>query len=257
MFHTFRLSGLRQPSLAHARRVEARVAGRISVPSTPISGCLNNAYAALKLPQFRLPRPMTTQVFQGSNLHELKQWLESVGICTSKYGKGTSRGVDDLLDEVQKKESVLVVDQGQALRMVNVLSLHITNAMGQVLYEDRQVLPDGRVRCRNVRLSEKLVGSETWRNAIQRAVSEELGCILPGEPKVEVFEDTYKIETEVADSMSYPGLKTKYVFHRVAVTIEGLPEHNFTTSEPRPNGTLFTHWTWRSDQPVKGVPSRA
>lgn len=251
-----KLSVVAGPPHPPSRQVHTRVAGRIPVPATQLPSCFESAYAALKLPQFFFPRRMATgTVFQGSNLQELKQWLESTGICTAFYGKGTSRPVDDLLDEVIKKESVLAVDDGRPMRMVNVLSLQVTNSEGQILYEAQQVLPDGRVRCRNVPLSEKLVGSENWRSAVYRAVTEELGTVLPGVPKVQVYDDTYRIETEIGDSMSYPGLKTKYMFHRVAVTVEGLPNGPFTTSEPRPNGTLVTHWTWRTAyKHVKGAP---
>lgn len=54
----------------------------------------------------------------------------------------------------------------------------------QVLYEAEQVLPDGRSRYRNVPLSEKLIGEETWPDAVQRAVREELSGALPEGYKV-------------------------------------------------------------------------
>lgn len=41
------------------------------------------------------------------------------------------------------------------------------------------MLPDGRSRYRNVPLSEKLIGEETWPDAVQRAVREELSGALP------------------------------------------------------------------------------
>jgi hypothetical protein len=55
-----------------------------------------------------------------------------------------------------------------------------------VLYEERQVLPDGRERRRNLPVSEKLLGGEGWREAALRAVREELGPALPAgqEPQV-------------------------------------------------------------------------
>jgi hypothetical protein len=54
-----------------------------------------------------------------------------------------------------------------------------------VLYEEEQLLPDGRARKRNVPVSEKLIGDEDWGAAISRAVQEELGSALdPGPPQV-------------------------------------------------------------------------
>ncbi len=50
--------------------------------------------------------------------------------------------------------------------------------------EAQQRLPDGRVRVRRLPLSEKLIGCEGWREGAVRAVREELGSILPGEPQV-------------------------------------------------------------------------
>ena len=49
----------------------------------------------------------------------------------------------------------------------------------QILFEEEQILPDGRSRRRNVALSEKLIGDEDWQDAVLRAVQEELGSILP------------------------------------------------------------------------------
>lgn len=56
----------------------------------------------------------------------------------------------------------------------------------QVLVEQRQVLPDGRERTRNLPLAEKMIGGEPWRAAVLRAVSEELGSALkdPAQPEV-------------------------------------------------------------------------
>jgi len=51
----------------------------------------------------------------------------------------------------------------------------------QVLVEAAQQLPDGRVRQRGLVVSEKMIGEEIWREAAQRAVSEELGSVLQGQ----------------------------------------------------------------------------
>ena len=63
-------------------------------------------------------------------------------------------------------------------------SLTVTLSTIQVLFEEEQILPDGRSRKRNVALSEKLIGGEDWRHAVDRAVQEELGSILPNGYKV-------------------------------------------------------------------------
>ncbi len=48
-----------------------------------------------------------------------------------------------------------------------------------MLFEDEQVLPDGRSRRRNVAVSEKMVCGEPWLAALHRAVKEELSSALP------------------------------------------------------------------------------
>lgn len=44
--------------------------------------------------------------------------------------------------------------------------------------EASQQLPDGRIRHRNLPLSEKLLAGESWQDAVPRAVQEELGTVL-------------------------------------------------------------------------------
>lgn len=63
----------------------------------------------------------------------------------------------------------------------------------QVLVEDRQVRPDGAVRHREMLLSEKLIPGETWRDAVDRAIAEELGSALEGpRAQYELFPETYR-----------------------------------------------------------------
>lgn len=52
-----------------------------------------------------------------------------------------------------RSESVLDIVDGKAQRIVRVLSMYIKNGQGQVLFEDEQVLPDGRSRRRNITVS--------------------------------------------------------------------------------------------------------
>lgn len=189
--------------------------------------------------------------FQGATERELQAWLqEQGGVDTTQYGKGQAKTVVELLDEVQNRESVLEIEGGKALRIVNVLSLHILNSRGQVLFEEEQVLPDGRARRRGVPVSEKIIADEPWVQATARAVREELGSALPDGYQVTLFEDTYFSRTEYSNSRSYPGLLTKYIFHRAKAKVSGLPETSFSTVEPRPNGgQLLTRWVWRPPPP--------
>ncbi|KAG2444337.1 hypothetical protein HXX76_001093 [Chlamydomonas incerta] len=186
--------------------------------------------------------------FSGASAAELEKWLERGGVDTGEYGKGLAKTVHELFDEVSKQESVLELEGGKALRIVNVLSLHILNSRGQILFEDEQVLPDGRSRRRNVPVSEKMVANEPWHEALDRAVKEELSSALPEDYKVTLLEEPF-MRTEYSSSMSYPGLLTKYIFHRVKARVSGIPESPFSTTEERPGGFLLTRWVWKAPPP--------
>ncbi|GAX84350.1 hypothetical protein CEUSTIGMA_g11772.t1 [Chlamydomonas eustigma] len=195
------------------------------------------------------PRSVKLSSFNGTTSHQLQSWLESNGVDTSGYGSGLAKTISELFEETGKRESILDLEGGRALRVVRVLSLYVINEKGQVLFEEEQVLPDGRSRFRNVALSEKLIGDEDWRHAVDRAVKEELGSILPSGYKITVLEDTYKLLTHQSNSMSYPNLTTKYIIHRVSANVTDIPQEPFSTHEPRPGGRLTTKWVWRCLSP--------
>ena len=83
--------------------------------------------------------------------------------------------------EIYKKQTLIsargaiykTTDAHRAARpnaQVQVLQLLIRDGGGRTLVELRQTFPDGRVRERNVALSEKLMAGEDWRDAAGRAV---------------------------------------------------------------------------------------
>lgn len=86
--------------------------------------------------------------------------------------------------QVQEGETVLTAANGRALRLVSVVNVLIANSQGQTLTEKQQVLPSGVIRERGKPLSEKLMPGEQWRDGVLRGIREELGGILPPEPKV-------------------------------------------------------------------------
>lgn len=192
------------------------------------------------------PKPV---VFDGSRAEELATWLQDNGVDVSLYGVGTSKTVAELFDEVQNGESVLHVSpDGVLMRTVRVLSLLIRNSRGEVLVEEQQVRPNGSVRSRGLPLSEKLVATESWRPAVERAIKEELGSILPSNPKITVDDSSYRKTVESSVSVSYPQLRCQYQCHRVEVQVEGLPNAGkFVTIENCKDGVLQLHWAWRAN----------
>ncbi|KAG2493572.1 hypothetical protein HYH03_008091 [Edaphochlamys debaryana] len=195
---------------------------------------------------------ITRERFAGSTVAELQAWLARAGVDTSKYGSDQAKTLDELLEEVSKQESILEFEGGKALRIVNVLSLHILNSRGQILFEDEQVLPDGRSRRRNVPVSEKMVVNEPWHVALHRAVAEELSSALPPDYQVQVDEGSHRVEVETSSSRSYPGLLTQYTLHRVKAHVTGIPDGPFSTTEERPGGQLLTRWIWKAPPAQEG-----
>lgn len=186
-------------------------------------------------------------LFEGKGVEDLAVWLAIHGMDVTTFGEGVAKSVAELLDEIQNGESTLQVVDGRPLRIVRVLNLLVCNSKGEVLVEEKQVRPDGTVRQRGLPLSEKLMAEESWRRAVDRAVAEELGSMLPNKPKVTIREDTYQEVVEVSESVSYPGLLTQYQCHQVEVVVEGLPETcSFMTREAKPSGFLELYWSWRN-----------
>jgi hypothetical protein len=190
---------------------------------------------------------MKSGMFLGTTEDELKVWLQERGINTAGFGSiSGTKTLRDLHTEICNGESVLITgEDGSPMRMVAVISVNITNRKGLSLYEAKQRLPSGKLRERNLLLSEKLLPHETWIEAGRRGILEELGSVLPSHPEIDILSDTYSMNTEKSMSGSYPGLLTEYTCHKVQANVMGLPETDFTTEEQRPDGVLISEWSWR------------
>jgi len=120
----------------------------------------------------------------------LRALLGAHGVATAAWGAGTSKSVEDLLEEIRQRETRLVLlppppaggGPPALLRLLTTLNVFVSAAGapdGRVLCEECQTLPDGRQRRRGLPLSEKMIAGEGWRDALRRAVAEELGTALP------------------------------------------------------------------------------
>jgi hypothetical protein len=103
-----------------------------------------------------------------------------------------------------------------------------------------QRLDDGRLRERNLLLSEKMFAGELTHDAANRAVFEELQV----DPDTILFVPASLVTwNEVEESRSYPTLKTQYQLHQMTVVVPGLPTTQFSTIEGE--GEHF--WEWERD----------
>jgi len=150
-------------------------------------------------------------------LSSLKKLLAEFGISTKSWGKGKAKTLADLLEEIRKGESQLVVGKNGIVRVVSIVKLHVydPNYPGRgYLVESRQQLPDGRVRRRRRQPSEKIKGGEPAKSAAVRGLREELrmrgGYVL--------FRGT--LRTENTPNPSYPRLPCRYIIHKFNVALE-------------------------------------
>ena len=217
----------------------------------------------------------------------LRQWLDANGVDANAFGVNGAKSLTDLAIEVERGETTLALDDvtNAPRRDVRVLRLLVTDETwpGQVLVEARQEWESGRVRYRNTPLSEKLLGNEDWRDAVRRAVDEELGGAIDATQFSLKVDESSVRRTEVdRESLSYPGLSSRYesyvyfyfpvwairlmtsCFNRYAMftvtcEVKGLPEPTtpvegsameggelvFTSVEDTPSGWLKATWAWR------------
>ena len=172
---------------------------------------------------------------------ELEQWLQAHGVNTAVWGQAGSKSVENLWNEIQRGESRLESDP--PLRYVQAVRV-LVRRNGKTLIEARQIFTDGRSRARNRPPSEKLMPAEEPLAAARRCLEEELAS--PSE-NITLFPQTYRREEFVAESASYPGLKSCYLFHIVEASVADLPEEDFSTEEQAtgPGEPVSRHyWRW-------------
>ena len=118
-----------------------------------------------------------------------------------------------------------------------------------ILIDSEQIFKDGRCRKRNIPPSEKMLPGETFVDAAQRCLVEELH-IKP--QNITIYPETHKMRQERRDSYSYPGLPSLYTIHSVEVAVRGIPQQDFRTFELNNpgEGVVREHrWAWQSPPP--------
>ncbi|KAL0028673.1 hypothetical protein WJX79_009914 [Trebouxia sp. C0005] len=177
----------------------------------------------------------------------LSSWLVDHDVDLTGYGRGQAKSVQQLWREVEDGETVFSVSGKAVTRCIDTLLVYIISSSNKVLQEEFQIMPNGTKRARDVPLAEKMKAGEAWKDAVIRAVKEELGSVLSLAPQVFIKESSYTVTVEHACSQSYPNLQCKYTVHKVEATVNGLPEtERFVTIEQRPDGTMENHWVWTS-----------
>jgi hypothetical protein len=180
---------------------------------------------------------------------ELNEYLMIHGIGTSSWGEGKARQVDDLFAEIRQKESTLELHKDRLYRSTRVMTLVVRDPElpDYHLVCKKQRLPDGRLRERNLLVSEKMFIGELAEKAATRAILEELlGGIDKPDMKSILFNPSSLVTwNEIGVSRSYPTLTTQYQLHQMEVVVPGLPAEPFSTIE----GEQEHFWAWEPDSP--------
>ncbi len=138
---------------------------------------------------------------------EMHGLLVRYGIPTEQYGKGKAKTIEQLFEEVRKRECTLVTENGRLLRLTEVACLFVYQG-GNVLAEDKQVFPDGRERRRTLDASvgEKIKAGDSPCDAVKEITRDELPTLQSYTAAVEELND----RVDRNESPSYPGLPTAY-----------------------------------------------
>jgi hypothetical protein len=190
-----------------------------------------------------MPQVKNQQVVESQA--ELRELLVANGMDLSRWGVGGAKSVANLWDEIVGGDTML--QKNPLLRIVFVTVIVIRRG-DKVLIETKQKLRDGRMRSRYRLPSEKMKPHEPYAEAALRCLAEELAV---SSSEVEVIEASHEERWSIKESPSYPGLRTKYLFHTVDVVVPKLPSEDFYTSEVSHNRTdpvVGHYWSWVTEE---------
>ena len=151
----------------------------------------------------------------------LEIWLRSRGVNTSGWGINGAKTVANLWQEYEQGE--ITFRDHPPTRVVRVVQI-VLRRDDHVLYEMAQEFSDGRLRQREQPPSEKIIAGESQFAAAERCLREELGL----DPRdIQLLNAKAEGMENVAESPSYPGLRTHYTIYTLEATAEGLPDADF------------------------------
>lgn len=177
-----------------------------------------------------------------AEIEDLESWLHANGIDTADWGARRAKTLADLWQEYTRGE--ISFSDEPPVRQVYVVRIVLRRGESTLL-ELAQEFRDGRRRNRNVPPSEKIMGSETPARAARRCLEEELGLVPR---QIATLRLRQEKQVSLADSPSYPGLRTLYTIYTVEVSAAGLPDRDFWRENEavRAGDPVRRHlWGWR------------
>ena len=185
--------------------------------------------------------PTTLQTLGFMDVDQLTAILKQNDIDPSLFGTGVAKTLDQLVKEINDGETEF--STMPLLRVVRVLILALVRD-GKTLVETNQFwhktdIRDSYSRQRFCLVAEKIERGEFPEAAVRRALKEELGI------EVTFADCTFAYSTEIRDSLSYPGVKTKYITYRTEmVAPESISSESFEHTEYFEDGTPRVTATW-------------
>jgi hypothetical protein len=174
----------------------------------------------------------------------LKILLET-GVPLWRWGKGKTKKIGDLMEEVEQGDSIVTKENGGALRKVAVACVDVYYREGGKmcrLKEDRQEFEDGRIRRRELlsSLAEKIKQGENPKMAAYRGVTEELGV------RGQIGLMTKEVINTKIESPSYPGLMTSFRYHFFDAYLdkEQFQKEGYVEIQPRKK----TYFVWEEEK---------
>ncbi|OMO56599.1 hypothetical protein COLO4_35601 [Corchorus olitorius] len=166
-------------------------------------------------------------------LHWLKPRLPSETVTLWGTKPGT-KNVHNLWLELTLGESSILSNPNSppicTTEMIFVEIIGNFNNNKKTLYQFSQLLSDGTMQPYNCPLSRRMKQGESPEDAAYLAIKEEFGSILQVEDVTQIVQmvpGKYKRVENEMKSLTYPGLKSRYVMHTLFTYVEGL-----TAGEP-------------------------
>jgi len=153
-------------------------------------------------------------------LEDLKSYLKKFDIPLEKYGTGTFKTINHLLNEIKEGETKLIEKGGYLHRYIEYIGARViykdNNGDYWRLYETKQVFKDGRKRVRKnmpYSMAEKFKSGEDTKMGIIRGMEEELGM------KITKDQFVFYNNRFVREDGDYPGIKSFHKGHEFLVII--------------------------------------
>ncbi len=147
-------------------------------------------------------------------VRQLKVRLDLFGIDSANWGSGATKTIEHLQEEIDDGETRVIEENGKLIRELRVVSANVycevLNEL-HVMVEKEQRFANGGVRQRSdvESVGEKVIASESFPEAILRAMSEEID--VP-EDRLQDLDLAFRHEdVKERESGSYPSLMSRYV----------------------------------------------